>query len=235
MPTVDLLYFPECPNVGAAREQLGRAFAAAQLTPAWNEHDISAPDAPAALRGYGSPTILVNGRDVTGDAPAGGVACRIYAGTDRRGAPPLGAIAAALVSQKGGSSSARLGTSAATLPGLLMAALPVMGCASCWPAYAGVLSALGVPFLLEARWLLPLTLVGLVVALGGLAFRARRRRGLGPLALGVVAAAAIVTGKFVLEVDGALYAGAALLMGASVWNSWPKKSRIRCSSAGCAQ
>lgn len=235
MPTVDLLFFPECPNVGVARDQLRRAFAAVGLPPAWNEHDISAADAPKALRGYGSPTILVNGRDVTGDAPTGGAACRIYAGSGERGAPPLDAIAAALRAESVASPPTRIASSVATLPGILMATLPVVGCASCWPAYAGVLSALGVPFLLDTRWLLPLTLGGLALAVAGLAFRARRRRGFGPLAVGLVAAAAIVFGKFLLAFDVVLYAGAALLMSASVWNSWPTTHARSCAIGDCAK
>lgn len=235
MPTVDLLFFPECPNVGVARDQLRRAFAAVGLPPAWNEHDISAADAPKDLRVCGSPTILVNGRDVTGDTPTGGAACRIYAASGERGAPPLDAIAAALRAESVASPPTRLASSVATLPGILMAALPVVGCASCWPAYAGVLSALGVPFLLDMRWLLPLTLGGLALAVAGLAFRARRRRGLGPLVVGLVAAAAIVVGKFLLAVDVVFYAGVALLITASVWNGWPKTHALSCAVGICGK
>jgi hypothetical protein len=96
MPTVELLYFPDCPNLQAARAQLGRALAAVGLPPDWSEHDVTARDAPAHVRGFGSPTILVDGRDVTGAAPTAGAACRVYAGSDLGGAPPLKAIVAAL-------------------------------------------------------------------------------------------------------------------------------------------
>lgn len=99
MPTVELLYFPTCPNVPAAREQLGRALAAAGLSAAWSEIDVTSDDAPAHLRGYGSPTILVDGRDVAGGAPSSACAsCRVYIGSEVRGVPPLDAIVAALKS-----------------------------------------------------------------------------------------------------------------------------------------
>jgi hypothetical protein len=58
------------------------------------EHDASTPDAPARIRDLGSPTILVNGQDVSGAAPATGPSCRFYPG--HRGAPPLERIIAVL-------------------------------------------------------------------------------------------------------------------------------------------
>ena len=97
MPIVELLYFPTCPNVPAAREQLARGLAAAGLAAAWSEHDVTADDAPAHVRGYGSPTILVDGRDVAGGAPSSGCAsCRVYVGSEVRGVPPLEVIVTAL-------------------------------------------------------------------------------------------------------------------------------------------
>ena len=95
MPVVELLYFPGCPHVVAAREQLRRAFTAAGLAASWTEHDVTA-DAPAHVRGYGSPTILVDGCDVAGAGPVEGASCRVYAGSEVSGAPPLEAIVAAL-------------------------------------------------------------------------------------------------------------------------------------------
>jgi hypothetical protein len=96
---VELLYFPDCPNVDAAREQLRRAFALVGAPAAWSEIDISASDAPGHLRQHGSPTVLVDGRDVTGDVESGGScgsSCRVYAGSDVRGVPPIDAIVSAL-------------------------------------------------------------------------------------------------------------------------------------------
>jgi hypothetical protein len=65
----------------------------------WTEQDVTLPDAPVELRGYGSPTILVNGRDVMGAAPADGAACRLYLGTDLAGAPPLQSLVSALTAR----------------------------------------------------------------------------------------------------------------------------------------
>jgi hypothetical protein len=96
MADVELLYFPGCPNVAVAREQLARAFAAIGLAPGWTEVDISAESAPEHTRGHGSPTILIDRDEVTGVAPVNGSSCRVYAGSDLPGAPPLDVIVARL-------------------------------------------------------------------------------------------------------------------------------------------
>ena len=96
MASVELLYFPDCPNVPAAREQLRRAFVALGMAPEWTEVDVTSESALPHTRGYGSPSILVDGRDVTGASPSGGSCCRVYAGSDVRGVPPIEAIVSAL-------------------------------------------------------------------------------------------------------------------------------------------
>ncbi len=77
---------------------------------------------------------------------------------------------------------------------------------------------------METAYLLPLTVFCLVLALAALAFRANRRRGHGPFVLGVLAAALLMVGKFVLDSNVAVYGGIASLIGASLWNSWPKST-----------
>jgi hypothetical protein len=46
--------------------------------------------------------------------------------------------------------------------------------------------------------------------------------------LGGVAAMTILVGKFWLDSDPALYGGVALLVGASLWNAWPKAAPALC-------
>ena len=91
------------------------------------------------------------------------------------------------------------------------------------PAYAGLLGSVGLAFLLQTVYLLPITVIALVVVVGALGFRAPRRRGYGPFVVGVVAACMLLVGKFVLEFDLGTYGGIGLLIVASVWNSWPTK------------
>jgi mercuric ion transport protein len=96
---IELIYDADCPNVGNTRGQLLKALVAAGLAPRWQEWDRAASDSPSYVRCYGSPTILLNGRDVaSGGEHEGAGACRIY--RDANGAtipvPPLEPLVAAL-------------------------------------------------------------------------------------------------------------------------------------------
>lgn len=235
MARVVLLYDRDCPNVGAARSNLLRAFVEARVPARWDEVDRAASDTPAAWRGYGSPAVLVDGHDVAGLDPSGGDAtCRLYLDRGaRHRAPPVAMIASALArdlragrpsAPSGTEAGGRVGALLAAAPGIGMALLPKVACPACWPAYAGVLSSLGLGFLLDTRYLLPLTVAFVGVTLGSLGWRARRRRGLGPLVLGAVAAVALLVGKFVYELDAAMYGGVAALVVASLWNAWPSRA-----------
>lgn len=114
--------------------------------------------------------------------------------------------------------------SLAALPGIGVSLLPKLMCPACWPAYAGIVSALGLGFLISEKYLLPLTAGFLAVSAVALGFRASRRHGYGPLGLGLVAALVILTGKFYLDAMQATYAGITLLVAASFWNSWPRRA-----------
>ena len=67
-----------------------------------------------------------------------------------------------------------------------------------------------------------------------LGFRASRRRGYGPFAVGVVAASVILIGKFIVDLDAAVYGGIALLVAASVWNTWPQTVAESVACPKCA-
>ena len=122
----------------------------------------------------------------------------------------------------------------AVLPGIGASALPVGACPACWPAYAGVLSSLGFGFLLDSTYLLPLMALFIGLALVSLAYRGKTRHGYGAFAIGALAAVIVLVGKFVLSSDLLLYLGLALLVGASLWNAWPKKKAARSSCPACA-
>jgi hypothetical protein len=123
--------------------------------------------------------------------------------------------------------------SVAMLPGIGVSLLPKLICPMCWPAYAGIVSALGLGFLISTKYLLPLTFIFLALTTALLGFRASQRRGYGPLLLGVIAAATILAGKFYFEVTQAVYPGVGLLIAASIWNSWPRRAIPACSQ--CVQ
>jgi hypothetical protein len=82
---------------------------------------------------------------------------------------------------------------------------------------------------LSDRYILPLTSAFLLLTVVALAFRASERRGFGPFLLGLAASIAVLHGKFVLESNPVMYFGLAILITASLWNSWPKKKIVCCT------
>ena len=108
-----------------------------------------------------------------------------------------------------------------TIPGVGVSLLPKLACPFCWPAYAGLLSSVGLGFLISAKYVLPITAAFVVLAVAALAFRARRRHGYRPFLIGLVAAVGVLAGKFWWESNPAMYAAVGLLIIASVWNAWP--------------
>jgi mercuric ion transport protein len=91
---IQLLSFPECPNVDAARAAIHRALRDARLDLPIEEIDVSRDDAPAWAKRWGSPTVLVDGVDVAGElaTDAETSCCRLY----KDGAPTVAQIRARL-------------------------------------------------------------------------------------------------------------------------------------------
>jgi len=118
--------------------------------------------------------------------------------------------------------SARWKQGLLALPSVGASLLPKLACPACWPAYAGLLTSLGLGFLISVVYLLPLTAAFLVLALGALAFRAKRRHGYGPFLLGIVAACGVLLGKFAWGSNTIMYGAVGLLVIASIWNAWPR-------------
>ena len=219
---VILIYDPECPNVAAARANLRSAFEAARLPPRWREFDRNAAETPAEWGAFGSPTILVDGRDVTGtDAVAGGNSCRVYRSADGRliGVPSVEQITVVLHRASPPGWKAAF----AVLPAFAVALLPSVSCPACWPAYAALLSSVGVGFLPTTPYLLPLTLASLAIPLGVLAGQARRGNGYLPLVLGGIGALLLITGRFAWGSNTLLYWGLATLVSASAWGGWSRR------------
>jgi mercuric ion transport protein len=108
-------------------------------------------------------------------------------------------------------------------PGLGVSLLPKLACPLCWPAYAGLLSSVGLGFLISAKYLLPVTAAFLTIAVGALAFRAKSRRGYRPFVLGALAATGVVLGKFYWNSNPTIYTAISILVIASLWNAWPHR------------
>jgi mercuric ion transport protein len=79
--------------------------------------------------------------------------------------------------------------------------LPKLLCPMCWPLYAGIVSSLGLGFLIGTAYLLPITSAFLILTVAILGFRARQRRGFGPFLIGLVASGACVSSRGRVRVE----------------------------------
>jgi mercuric ion transport protein len=111
------------------------------------------------------------------------------------------------------------------VPAAILPLLPSVTCPACLAAYTGVLSAVGLGFLVDERVLAPLIAGSLVVGVASIAWSTRTHRRPGPIAATVVGSAAVVAGRLVWSVPVVLYGGVALLIGASLWNLRLKRPR----------
>jgi len=100
--TVELIFSPDCPNVDLARGRLTEALSTLGRALAWTEWNRESSAAPEYARQYGSPTVLVDGRDVWASPASLADSCRVYPsdeGFDR--APSVQALIAALSGEVG--------------------------------------------------------------------------------------------------------------------------------------
>jgi hypothetical protein len=78
-PEVELILDRDCPHVVEARDLLSSTLAALGLPPTWTEWWSEDENAPPHARDRGSPTILVEGKDIAGaEAKSNASCCRIY-------------------------------------------------------------------------------------------------------------------------------------------------------------
>ena len=250
MVKIELIYEKNCPNAGKTREALRKALQKMGLREKWIEWERESPDAPEYAKAYASPTVLVNGRDVAGEPPQKDLsACRLYRMPDGSlsGSPAVEMIIEAISkalkennSEPGAGSSKKSKKFAgflAVLPAVIVSLLPAGICPACWPAYAGLLSALGLGILLKEKYLFPLTAIFLLVAVVTLGYSARTSRKYGPFLLGLVASGLVLGGKIFLQESVPVYGGVILLVAASIWNAWPSKATggWRSSCPACIQ
>lgn len=83
----------------------------------------------------------------------------------------------------------------------------------------GFMSSVGLGFLLDTTYLLPLTATFLAIAVGALAYRAWQRRDYAPFVVGPVAGVGVLSGNFAFESSSTMCASLALLVGASLRNT----------------
>jgi mercuric ion transport protein len=234
---VEVLYFEGCPNYHRTTTLVRQAIAELGVDAEVEEIEVRTPQDAERLGFLGSPTVHVDGVDIDPserESTVSGFACRTYAG---RAVPPREMIIAAL---RGGqcapaapATRGRLRAVVTALAGTGALLLPIGTCPACWPAYAGVLSALGLGFLLSERYLMPLAAVLLLGALSSLLYGASSRRGYGPFMLGIGGCLTVLTGELALSSDSLAYTGLALFVVAAGWNAWPEKKAKLISCERC--
>lgn len=119
------------------------------------------------------------------------------------------------------------------LPGIGAWFVPAGVCPACWPAHAGAASSLGLGFTLSAEFLVPLAALLLAASLFALGYRAERRRGYGPLVLGLVGALVVLAGKLLFSSEALSYVALAAIVAAGLWNSWPVRSASLSRTGTC--
>ncbi len=178
-PEITLVYDVDCPNVNAARTALGQAIARARLDPGWIECERTTPGLPQRFLRFGSPTILVNGKDVADEPGAAAACCRIYQTPDGlRGVPPVEAIVAAIeraavLKNVGGTLMTKTTASGA----LGLAFVSALGWLCCLPIAAGAsgVALAGIAAAVGPWW--PVLAAGSVILLGVAIVQAMRGRG----------------------------------------------------------
>lgn len=96
---IEVLYFPGCPHHSLAVEAMEQALAVEQIKAQIVKIQIRDAEDAARRSFPGSPTILINGRDV---APVPfrmaetGLKCRLYPGGEHPGVPPSDSLRRAL-------------------------------------------------------------------------------------------------------------------------------------------
>src|SRR5713226_1136831 len=120
-----------------------------------------------------------------------------------------------------------------TIPGVAVSMLPILACSLCWPAYAALISSVGLGFLASSTYLLPLTGALLAVAVVGLGLQIRSK-GYGPFVMGLASVATILPGKFLIGSNLMTYTGVALLVIASAWSLVPRRLADSASCSTCA-
>lgn len=180
---VELIYDGECPNVGLARERLIEALKQTKSALKWTEWERTDRNAPSYVSQYASPTILIDRIDVCADTSVldGKGGCRLYRSFEGsiEGAPSFHCLLTALRPKAShinlnGKSRASVYASLGTV---IVAALPVGACPACLPAYAGILSSIGLGFAFDSVASLVLLSILLAISLFTLLWRSNRSNG----------------------------------------------------------
>lgn len=111
----------------------------------------------------------------------------------------------------------------ATLPATVIAVFPSVFCPACYPALAVLLSSFGLGFFAQETILQPLTIIFLLIALGGLFWESYKLKKYEAFLVGLIGALGIYGSHSLFPSRIVTYVSAGLLIGASIWNFIYKK------------
>jgi len=96
---IELIFDSDCPHVEKTRLRLRKALLGMGYEARWKEWERRAANQPGYVREFGSPTILINGKDIAFEVPAGEISCcRLYLDQNGKleGVPSIESIRQAL-------------------------------------------------------------------------------------------------------------------------------------------
>jgi hypothetical protein len=223
MLEVEFVFDKDCPNIKEARANLMKAFSKMKLSAQWKEWDRNSNKSPDYARKYGSPTVLINGKDIADVLPESNAnCCRLYNG---KGVPSVQLISSKLSTKAndGNKLFGFLGTFSIG-PGVGAALLAKASCPLCYPAIAGFLTSIGLGFLFKGTYFYILMSAFFLISIIGIGYKAKERRGYKPFILGITSSIVAILGHY-FENKIIFYLGIGLLVAASIWNLIPKKEK----------
>lgn len=217
MADLKFIYFEGCPNAGKLRAALG------EVGLEYDEVEQTAVPEGSALKAYTSPSILKGDELIFGSKTGEGGGCSL-------GVPTVDDLRVKLATSNQMSSPK---SGFVSTFGSFGSALTVGLCPICIPAIAAFLSSVGLGFLVSEAVLLPVMLVFLALALGGLFWSyLKEHRNIGPFVLGILMGLSLYLGRYVyfgsLINPVLMYGGIAGIIAVSLWNLKLRKQ------AGCS-
>jgi hypothetical protein len=211
---VQFLSFPDCPNRAVAKSRLTKVLADLRLPVEVEEIDTALPATPEHLKGWPSPTILINGKDIEGLTPGTCESCRRYADGQ---APSEATLRAALRRATNAESAQGLFGGA---PAVLASLLPALARPACIGPLAGLLSAFGIGFIFFAKFFLVTFGLAFLIGLVTVVRATRRHHNPWPLALTVLGGLAVLGGRLLAQQESIQRLGFPLLLGGSLLSFW---------------
>ena len=113
--------------------------------------------------------------------------------------------------------------SLAAIPAAFLSLLPAVTCPACLGAYAGLLSAFGLGFLVRSAVLEPLLISTLVLGLATIVWSTLEHHHPWPLALTLLGDLAVVVGRYALASQEMQWVGFPLILAGALWNIWLRR------------